>query len=131
MAASGHGKTDGPRGAIVQARSRGARRYESGIFHIDAPFADIPRTNLLRRALQRSGERRRDRYLPATEPQLPVQATRMTKEEALAELAGTSREAPAAPRRREEPYQPLPPIPVGWVRPGQATGPLNPSSEDA
>jgi putative transposase len=83
----------------------------------------------LRRALQRSGERRRDRYLPATEPQLPVHATRMTKEEALAELAGTSRKAPAAPRRREEPYQPLTPVPAGWARPGQATA-SDPSSED-
>ncbi|MDX2700433.1 Mu transposase C-terminal domain-containing protein [Streptomyces ipomoeae] len=84
----------------------------------------------LRRALQRSGERRRDRYLPATEPQLPVQATRMTREEALAELAGTSGRAPAAPRRREEPYQPLTPIPAGWARPGQAPAPSNASSED-
>ncbi|WP_241838234.1 Mu transposase C-terminal domain-containing protein [Streptomyces sp. CB03234] len=85
----------------------------------------------LRRALQRSGERRRDRYLPATEPELPASATRMTKEEALAELAGASRRAPAAPRRREEPYQPLTPVPAGWVRPGQAPAPAHPSSEDA
>lgn len=85
----------------------------------------------LRRALQRSGERRRDRYLPATEPQLPASARRMTKQEALAELAGTSRRAPAAARRRAEPYSPLTPVPAGWVRPGKSTAPADPSHKDA
>lgn len=85
----------------------------------------------LRRALQRSGERRRDRYLPATEPQLPASAQRMTRLEALAELAGTTRRAPGAARRRAEPYSPLTPVPAGWVRPGKSTAPADPSSEDA
>ncbi|GAB7036116.1 Mu transposase C-terminal domain-containing protein [Streptomyces sp. NPDC021749] len=76
---------------------------------------------VLRRALNRSAERKRKRYLPSTEPELPVSAMRMTEGEARAELEGATQ--PTAPRRREEPYQPLTPIPPGWVRPGQAPAP--------
>ncbi|NEB79548.1 transposase [Streptomyces sp. SID14478] len=70
----------------------------------------------LRRALKGSAERRRKRHLPSTEPELPLRAVRMTEAEARAELDGTK--APAAPRRRSEPYRPLTPVPAGWKRPG-------------
>jgi putative transposase len=85
----------------------------------------------LRRALKRSGDRRRERYLPSTEPELPVRAMRMTEREALEELAGSSGRTPAVPRRRAEPYTPLTPLPAGWARPGQAATDSNPPSEDA
>ncbi|MFF2789806.1 Mu transposase C-terminal domain-containing protein [Streptomyces sp. NPDC058049] len=80
----------------------------------------------LRRALKRSGERKRDRYLPSTEPAGPVRAIRMTEREARAELDGPR--PFAAPRRRSERYEPLTPVPADWVRPGRA--PAYPSSED-
>lgn len=71
----------------------------------------------LRAALKRSGERRHERHLPSTQPELPVRALRMTEVEARAELDGTK--GPAAPRRRTQPYRPLTPIPAAWKRPGQ------------
>ncbi|MFK8909012.1 Mu transposase C-terminal domain-containing protein [Streptomyces sp. YS-3] len=74
-------------------------------------------SRVLRAALQRSGERRRERHLPSTRPELPVSAVRMTEAEARAELEGAR--APAAPRRRTQPYRPLTPIPATWKRPGQ------------
>ncbi|WP_241844666.1 transposase [Kitasatospora sp. CB01950] len=85
----------------------------------------------LRRALKRSGERKRERYLPSTQAELPVRAKRMTEREVRDELAGSSGRAPAMPRRRAEPYSPLTPIPAGWARPGQAATTSDPSSEDA
>ncbi|MFF7638560.1 Mu transposase C-terminal domain-containing protein [Kitasatospora sp. NPDC008050] len=75
----------------------------------------------LRRALQRSGDRKRERYLPSTQPEIPVRAMRMTEREALEELAGPSGGTPAAPRRRAQPYTPVTPVPASWARPGQAT----------
>ncbi|MEV5880903.1 transposase [Streptomyces sp. NPDC052101] len=86
---------------------------------------------VLRQALKRSAERRRERHLPSTQPELPVRAIRMTEQEARAELEGAA--PPAPPRRRAEPYSPLTPLPAGWVRPGQAAAPApaGPSSEDA
>lgn len=71
----------------------------------------------LRRALKASGERKRKRHLPSTQPELPVRAKRMTEQEARAELEGTTQ--PAPPRRRAQPYQPLTPIPPTWTRPRQ------------
>ncbi|WP_241990228.1 MULTISPECIES: Mu transposase C-terminal domain-containing protein [unclassified Streptomyces] len=71
----------------------------------------------LRQALKRSAERKQERHLPSTRPELPVRALRMTEAEARAELDGTK--APAAPRRRSQPYRPLTPVPAGWKRPGQ------------
>jgi putative transposase len=87
----------------------------------------------LRRALKRSGERKRERYLPSTQPELPVRAMRMTEREALDELAGPDQRSAAAPRRRAEPYTPLTPVPASWARPGQAaaTTPSDLFSEDA
>ncbi|WP_457467440.1 Mu transposase C-terminal domain-containing protein [Streptomyces sp. TE4109] len=76
---------------------------------------------MLRRALKRSGERRRDRYLPATQPELPVRALRMTEQEARAELEGTT--SPLSRRRRTQPYRPLTPLPPTWTRPGQTPAP--------
>lgn len=72
---------------------------------------------MLRQALKRSGERRRERHLPSTQPEPPVRALRMTEREARAELDGTKE--PAAPRRRTQPYRPLTPVPAAWKRPGQ------------
>ncbi len=81
----------------------------------------------LRAALKRSGERRRERHLPSTQPELPVRVLRMTEQEARAELDGTK--PPAAPRRRTQPYRPLTPVPAAWKRPGQdSTG--NASKDD-
>ncbi|WP_345981139.1 Mu transposase C-terminal domain-containing protein [Streptomyces sp. DSS69] len=80
-------------------------------------------SEVLRKALKRSAERRRDRHLPSTQPEPPVRAIRMTEQEARAELAGTTPPAPS--RRRAQPYQPLTPIPPTWTRPGQTS-----SSED-
>lgn len=74
-------------------------------------------SEVLRRALKRSGERRRERHLPSTRPEVPVRAVRMTEQEARAELDGTK--APAVPRRRTQPYRPLTPVPATWKRPGQ------------
>ncbi|MEU2994650.1 Mu transposase C-terminal domain-containing protein [Streptomyces griseoincarnatus] len=71
----------------------------------------------LRQALERAAERKRERHLPSTQPELPVRALRMTEREARAELDGTK--APAAPRRRTQPYRPLTPVPAAWKRPGQ------------
>ncbi|WP_249416671.1 Mu transposase C-terminal domain-containing protein [Streptomyces sp. TS71-3] len=71
----------------------------------------------LRRALNGAAERRRERHLPSTEPELPVRAMRMTAQEARAELEGAA--LPVAPRRRIQPYRPLTPVPAGWKRPGQ------------
>lgn len=84
----------------------------------------------LRRALKRSAKRKRERYLPSTQPEPPVRATRMTQSQALNELADTERK-PTAPRRRAEPYTPLTPVPAGWPRPGQAATAPNPPPEDA
>ncbi|QCX73724.1 Integrase core domain protein (plasmid) [Streptomyces sp. YIM 121038] len=70
----------------------------------------------LRRALKRSGERKRERHLPSTRPEVPVRALRMTEREARAELKGTV--PPPLPRRRAQPYRPLTPIPAAWKRPG-------------
>ncbi|MFB6815411.1 Mu transposase C-terminal domain-containing protein [Streptomyces sp. NPDC056347] len=74
-------------------------------------------SRVLRQALQRSAERKRERHLPSTQPELPVRALRMTEAEARAELDGAR--APAAPRRRSQPYRPLTPVPAAWKRPGQ------------
>ncbi|WP_405605304.1 Mu transposase C-terminal domain-containing protein [Streptomyces sp. NBC_01410] len=82
-------------------------------------------SEVLRQALKRSAERKRERHLPSTQPELPVRAIRMTEQEARAELEGTTPTAP--PRRRAEPYQPLTPIPPTWPRPGQTPAP---STED-
>ncbi|MFI5808677.1 hypothetical protein [Streptomyces sp. NPDC051561] len=68
----------------------------------------------LRQALKRSGERRHERHLPSTQPEIPVRALRMTEQEARAELEGTT--APPPPRRRAQPYRPLTPIPAAWQR---------------
>ncbi|MFB7900494.1 transposase, partial [Streptomyces xiamenensis] len=76
---------------------------------------------VLRRALKRSGERRRERYLPSTQPELPVRALRMTEQEARAELEGTTSSVPR--RRRTQPYRPLTPLPSTWARPGQTPAP--------
>ncbi|MFJ4884094.1 transposase [Streptomyces sp. NPDC088731] len=88
-------------------------------------------SRVLRQALQRSAERKRERHLPSTEPELPVRALRMTEQEARAELEGTA--PPAAPRRREQPYRPLTPVPAAWKRPGQdptSTAPTGTASKD-
>lgn len=74
-------------------------------------------SEVLRRALKRSGERRRERHLPSTRPEVPVRAVRMTEQEARAELEGIA--SPAPPRRRTQPYRPLTPVPATWKRPGQ------------
>ncbi|MGG2463744.1 Mu transposase C-terminal domain-containing protein [Streptomyces sp. RGM 3693] len=71
----------------------------------------------LRQALKGSAERRRERHLPSTEPELPVRAMRMTEAEARAELDGAA--SPVVPRRRTQPYRPLTPVPAAWKRPGQ------------
>lgn len=71
-------------------------------------------SKVLRQALKRSAERRRERHLPSTRPELPVRALRMTEQEARAELEGSK--PPAAPRRRTEPYRPLTPLPAAWQR---------------
>ncbi|OKI04034.1 transposase [Streptomyces sp. CB02923] len=71
----------------------------------------------LRQALKRSAERKQERHLPSTRPEAPVRALRMTEAEARAELDGAK--APAAPRRRTQPYRPLTPVPAAWKRPGQ------------
>lgn len=74
-------------------------------------------SRVLRQVLKRAAERKRDRHLPSTRPELPVRALRMTEREARAELEGTK--ALAAPRRRTQPYRPLTPVPAAWKRPGQ------------
>ncbi|WP_424863165.1 Mu transposase C-terminal domain-containing protein [Streptomyces sp. MMS24-I29] len=83
-------------------------------------------STVLRQALKRSGERRRERYLPSTKPELPVRALRMTEQEARTELEGTA--PAAAPRRRTQPYQPLTPVPAAWPRPGRT--PVDTASKD-
>ncbi|WP_343239211.1 transposase [Streptomyces sp. SID8014] len=88
----------------------------------------------LRRALNGAAERRRERHLPSTEPELPVRARRMTEQEARAELEGAV--PPVAPRRRTQPYRPLTPVPAAWKRPGQgstdiaSTDTASPNSKD-
>ncbi|MCX5063833.1 MULTISPECIES: Mu transposase C-terminal domain-containing protein [unclassified Streptomyces] len=82
-------------------------------------------SEVLRQALKRSADRRRERHLPSTQPELPVRALRMTEQEARAELEGTTPSTP--PRRRVQPYQPLTPLPPTWRRPGQTPVP---STED-
>ncbi|WP_237535143.1 Mu transposase C-terminal domain-containing protein [Streptomyces sp. SID3343] len=75
----------------------------------------------LRRALKRSGERKRERYLPSTESEPPVRAIRMTERQALNELAGAGGRKPATPRRRARSYSPPTPVPPGWTHSGQTS----------
>ncbi|MFD6150212.1 Mu transposase C-terminal domain-containing protein [Streptomyces sp. NPDC060243] len=84
-------------------------------------------SRVLRQVLKRSAERKRERHLPSTQPELPVRALRMTEQEARAELEGAT--PPAAPRRREQPYRPLTPIPTTWKRPGHTYTDTTPKDE--
>ncbi|MEU2871641.1 Mu transposase C-terminal domain-containing protein [Streptomyces olivoreticuli] len=73
-------------------------------------------SKVLRLALKRSGERRRERHLPSTRPELPVSALRMTEREARAELEGTAVPAPRRQRATERYTPRLGPAP-GWAVP--------------
>ncbi|WP_329390636.1 hypothetical protein [Streptomyces sp. NBC_01716] len=86
-------------------------------------------SEVLRQALKRSAERKRTpsalRPARTPRPRHPHDGTGGTRR-----TPGNRPAHPTPPRRRAEPYQPLTPIPAGWIRPGQATALPDPSSED-